>query len=82
MQSALDAIDAAEDETFNYRFSSWYLEMDNEFRNAFGALLNGDITAERFVERMEAEAGRLRRDPDTLRFLRVPLGKRVTAGSH
>ena len=82
MQSALDAIDAAEDETFNYRFSSWYLEMDNEFRNAFGALLNGDITAERFVERMEAEAGRLRGDPDTLRFLRVPLGKRVTAGSH
>ena len=63
-QSALDAVAAAGGETFNFRFSSWYLELENEFRNALGALLNHDITPERFAERMEAMAERLRRDPD------------------
>ena len=63
---------AAGGETFNFRFSSWYLELENEFRNALGALLNQDITPERFAERMEAMAERLRRDPDTLRFDRQP----------
>jgi N-acetylglucosamine transport system substrate-binding protein len=67
-RSALDAVEAAGGETFNPRFRSWYLELDTEFENALGALLNHDITPERFVERMEAMAERLRRDPDTLRF--------------
>ena len=72
LQSALDAIDAADGETFNMRFVSWYLEMDNEIRNALGAVLNGDTTPEDFAARLEAQAERLRRDPDTIRFRRRP----------
>lgn len=71
-QSALDAVAAAGGETFNFRFSSWYLELQNEFTNALGALLNGDLTPEGFAERMERMAERLRQDPDTLRFSRTP----------
>jgi N-acetylglucosamine transport system substrate-binding protein len=72
MQSALDQIADAGGETFSFRFSRWYLELENEFRNALGALLNDDITPERFAERMEAMAQRLRDDPDTIRFTRKP----------
>jgi ABC-type glycerol-3-phosphate transport system substrate-binding protein len=72
MQSALDAIDAADGETFNMRFVSWYLEMDNEIDNALGAVLNGDTTPEDFAARLEAQAERLRGDPDTIRFRRQP----------
>ncbi len=70
MQSALDAIAVADTETFNMRFTSWYLELDNEFDNALGAVLNGDATPEEFGVRLEAQAERLRRDPDTIRFRR------------
>jgi N-acetylglucosamine transport system substrate-binding protein len=69
-QSALDVIAAADGETFNMRFTSWYLELDNEFDNALGAVLNGDTTPEEFGVRLEAQAERLRRDPDTIRFRR------------
>lgn len=78
-QSALDQIDAAGGETFNFRFASWYLELDNEFRNALGALLNDDITPEQFGQRMEAMAQRLRDDPDTIRFSRTPKGEGVAS---
>jgi N-acetylglucosamine transport system substrate-binding protein len=70
MQSALDAVAAAGHETFNMRFTSWYLELRNEFDNALGAVLNGDATPEVFAARLEAQAERLRRDPDTIRFRR------------
>jgi N-acetylglucosamine transport system substrate-binding protein len=70
LQSALDAIAAAHDETFNMRFTSWYLELRNEFDNAFGAVLNGDATPEQFAARLEAQAERLRLDSDTIRFRR------------
>jgi N-acetylglucosamine transport system substrate-binding protein len=80
-QSALDAIKAADGETFNFRFSSWYLEMENEYRNALGALLNRDLTPEGFAERMEQMAERLRRDPDTLRFRRTPKPAVATRGA-
>ena len=76
-QSALDKIAAADGETFAFRFSGWYLELENEFRNALGALLNDDITPERFAERMENMAQRLRDDPDTIRFSRKPKGDGV-----
>ena len=72
MQSALDAVDEAGGETFNFRFSSWYLELENEFRNALGSLLIGRLTPGEFAARMEAMAERLRRDPDTIRFKRTP----------
>jgi hypothetical protein len=52
------------------RFNSWYLELRNEFDNALGAVLNGDATPEVFAARLEAQAERLRRDPDTIRFRR------------
>ena len=78
-QSALDRIDAAGGETFAFRFSGWYLELENEFRNALGALLNDDITPDEFAQRMEAMAERLRNDPDTIRFSRSPKGDGVTA---
>ena len=52
------------------RFTSWYLELRNEFDNALGAVLNGDATPEEFGVRLEAQAERLRRDPDTIRFRR------------
>lgn len=70
MQSALDAVGAAGNETFSMRFTSWYLELRNEFDNALGAALNGDVTPEEFGARLEAQAERLRRDPDTIRFRR------------
>ena len=72
MQSALDAIAAAHGETFNMRFTSWYLELRNEFDNAFGAVLNGNATPEQFATRLEAQAERLRLDSDTIRFRRSP----------
>ncbi|MFT5089896.1 MAG: N-acetylglucosamine transport system substrate-binding protein [Planctomycetota bacterium] len=72
MQSALDAIEAADGETFTMRFTSWYLEMDNEIDNALGAVLNGDTSPAAFADRLEAQAERLRRDPDTIRFRRQP----------
>ena len=72
MQSALDRVAAAGGETFAFRFSGWYLELENEFRNAMSALLNDDITPEQFAERLEAMAQRLRDDPDTIRFHRKP----------
>ena len=72
MQSALDRVAAAGGETFAFRFSGWYLELENEFRNAMSALLNDDITPDQFAERLEAMAQRLRDDPDTIRFHRKP----------
>ena len=72
MKSALDAVEDAGGETFNFRFTSWYLEMDNEFENALGSLLNGALTPREFADRMEAMAERLRQDPDTIRFKRGP----------
>ena len=70
-QSALDAIERADGETFNMRFTSWYLEMNNEFPNALGAALNGNISPEEFAQRLEAQAQRLRDDPDTIPFRRL-----------
>ena len=72
LQSALDAVAAAKGEVFNFRYPNYYLEMEQEFRNAFGSLLNGVISPEEFAARMESQAERLRRDPDTIRFKRVP----------
>ena len=77
MQSALDAVERSGGETYDFRFSNWYLELENEFRNALGALLNDDITPEHFAERMETMATRLRTDPDTIRFKRQPAGHEV-----
>ncbi|NKB69434.1 MAG: extracellular solute-binding protein [Candidatus Latescibacteria bacterium] len=71
MQSALNAVNQADGETFNMRFANWYLEMNNEFPNALGATLNGHITPEEFSQRLEAQAQRLRDDPDTIPFHRV-----------
>lgn len=62
LQSALDAVEAAEGETFGFRYPHYYLEMETEFRNAFGSLLNGSISPEEFAGRMEDQAERLRRD--------------------
>lgn len=72
MQSALDAVDAARGETFNLRFLSWYPELRIEYENALGAVLNGDLSPAGFGERVEAQAQRLREDPDLVRMTRLP----------
>lgn len=73
MQSALAAVDAAGGETFNFRYPIWYPELRIELENAFGAMLNGHIAPEAFAARVEAMAERLRHDPDTLPFKRLPV---------
>jgi N-acetylglucosamine transport system substrate-binding protein len=75
MQSALDAVAAAGNETFHVRYTDWYLELRNEQENALGALLNLAISPEQFAARVEAQAERLRGDPDTIPFERRPSGQ-------
>ncbi|MBM3278929.1 MAG: extracellular solute-binding protein [Candidatus Handelsmanbacteria bacterium] len=72
MQSALDAVQAAGNETFNLRFLSWYPELRIEYENALGAVLNGDLSPQGFADRIEAQAQRLRQDPDRVRMTRLP----------
>jgi N-acetylglucosamine transport system substrate-binding protein len=72
MQSALDAVQAARGETFNFRFLSWYPELRIEYENALGAVLNGDLSPEGFGDRVETQARRLRQDPDLVRMTRLP----------
>jgi N-acetylglucosamine transport system substrate-binding protein len=72
MQSALDAVDAAGGETFNLRFLSWYPELRIEYENALGGVLNGYLSPAQFADRVEAQAQRLRQDPDLVRMTRLP----------
>jgi N-acetylglucosamine transport system substrate-binding protein len=70
MQSALDAVDEAGDEIFNYSFSTWYIDLSDESRDRTGDLLTGRISSDEFVEAMQRMSDQVKADPDIQKYSR------------
>lgn len=71
MRSALDAVEAAGDEIFNYRFGTWYRDLSNEVRDRTGDLLTNRITPEEFIESVQKKADEVKADPDIKKYTRT-----------
>jgi N-acetylglucosamine transport system substrate-binding protein len=70
MTSALEAVEAAGEDIFTYRFSSWYTDLSFEARDRTGDLMTGRITPEEFVEAVQAKADAVKADPNIPKYTR------------
>jgi N-acetylglucosamine transport system substrate-binding protein len=50
--------------TWTARYSQWYKSLEEESRNAMASLLQGESTPQQFVDRVEAAAEKVRKDPN------------------
>lgn len=50
--------------TWTARYSQWYKSLEEESRNAMAALLQGESSPKQFVDRIEAAAEKVRKDPN------------------
>ncbi len=50
--------------TWTTRYSQWYKGFDENLKTKMGSLLLGELTPEQFVEQVEAEAEKVRQDPN------------------
>lgn len=70
MTSALEAVEAAGEDIFTYRFASWYTDLSFEARDRTGDLMTGRITPEQFVEAVQAKADAIKADPNIPKYTR------------
>src|SRR5690606_7917941 len=70
MASALAAVEAAGEEIFNYRYSTWYQDLSFEVRDRTGDLMTGRITPEQFVESVQAKADEVKADDNIPKYTR------------
>ena len=62
LQSAVDAVRAAGEETFYTRVQDWYQEMEDGGEDEMSSLLNGESTPEEFCKNVEQLAEKIRND--------------------
>lgn len=70
LTSASAALVAAGKDVVNYRFDSWYKELDTELRTATNALMFGREDAAKFAERMQKKADAIKKDSSITKFRR------------
>lgn len=70
MDSAIKAVNAAGNEIFVYKFSSWYRKLGTEVANRTGELLTKRITPDDFIEAVQKMADEVKADPDIKKYRR------------
>jgi N-acetylglucosamine transport system substrate-binding protein len=70
MESALAAVEAAGEQIFNYRFATWYQDLNFETRDRTGDLLTGRITPEQYIESVQAKADQVKADDSIPKYTR------------
>ncbi|MFI5764854.1 N-acetylglucosamine/diacetylchitobiose ABC transporter substrate-binding protein [Streptomyces sp. NPDC051563] len=63
-QSAVGALKAAGDNTFNYRYADWYSEMGTEIENASNELMAKRIQPKEWIKRAQAAVDKATKDPN------------------
>ncbi|MET9320603.1 N-acetylglucosamine/diacetylchitobiose ABC transporter substrate-binding protein [Streptomyces sp. NPDC003038] len=63
-QSAVAALKAAGDNTFNYRYPDWYSEMDTEIQDASNELMAKRIQPKEWIKRAQAAVDKAAKDPN------------------
>ncbi|WP_424211285.1 N-acetylglucosamine/diacetylchitobiose ABC transporter substrate-binding protein [Streptomyces sp. BI20] len=63
-QSTVEALKAAGDNTFNYRYPDWYSEMDTEIQNASNELMAKRIQPKEWIKRAQAAVDKAAKDPN------------------
>ncbi|MBT2404956.1 MULTISPECIES: N-acetylglucosamine/diacetylchitobiose ABC transporter substrate-binding protein [unclassified Streptomyces] len=62
--SAVAALKAAGENTFNYRYPDWYSEMDTEIQNASNELMAKRIQPKEWIKRAQAAVNKATKDPN------------------
>jgi N-acetylglucosamine transport system substrate-binding protein len=70
MSSALDAVDAAGERIFTYKFANWYQDLSFAARDNNGELLTGRITPEQWIENVQGVADTIKADPFVEKYTR------------
>ncbi len=71
MESALAAVGAAGEDLFpRPRYTTWYVDLVTETKNAMGELLSGRLTPQEFIDMAQAKADEIKEDPDVTKFSR------------
>ena len=70
MTSALEAVEAAGQAIFTYRYESWYTDLSFETRDRMGDLLTNRITPEEFVQAVQAKADAIKADANIQKYTR------------
>ncbi|MFC9293455.1 N-acetylglucosamine/diacetylchitobiose ABC transporter substrate-binding protein [Streptomyces sp. NPDC057011] len=63
-QSAVTALKAAGENTFNYLYPDWYSEMDTEIQNASNELMAQRIQPKEWIKRAQAAVDKAAKDPN------------------
>ena len=71
LTSANAMLSAAGDNTTYFRFRQWYLPMHDEVAAATGQLMNGRLTVEKWIERIEKKAADIKADSSVKKFTRT-----------
>ncbi len=68
--SVQQVIDAAGEHTFQARYPGWYLDLQEEAKNAMGALLQGQITIDEFIDTVQDMADQVKEDESIPKYER------------
>ncbi|MDF5753964.1 N-acetylglucosamine/diacetylchitobiose ABC transporter substrate-binding protein [Spongiactinospora sp. TRM90649] len=71
LQSATGMLAAAGDNTTYFRFRQWYLPMHDEVAAATGQLMNGRLTVDKWIERIQKKAADIKGDSSVQKFTRA-----------
>ncbi|MEU4493615.1 N-acetylglucosamine/diacetylchitobiose ABC transporter substrate-binding protein [Streptomyces sp. NPDC023998] len=63
-KSAVDAVKAAADNTFNYLYPNWYSQMDTDIQNASNELMAKRIQPAEWLKRAQAAVDKAAKDPN------------------
>lgn len=63
-KSAVDALKAAGDNTFNYRYPDWYSQMDLDIQDASNELMAKRIQPKEWIKRAQAAVNKATKDPN------------------
>ncbi|MFJ7158904.1 N-acetylglucosamine/diacetylchitobiose ABC transporter substrate-binding protein [Streptomyces sp. NPDC101118] len=63
-KSAVEALKAAGDNTFNYRYPDWYSQMDLDIQNASNELMAKRIQPKEWIKRAQAAVDKAAKDPN------------------
>ncbi|MGI5403507.1 N-acetylglucosamine/diacetylchitobiose ABC transporter substrate-binding protein [Streptomyces sp. CA-135486] len=64
-KSAVDAVKAAGDNTFNYLYPNWYSQMDTDIQNASNELMAKRIQPAEWLKRAQAAVDKAAKDPNS-----------------
>ncbi|MFI6601292.1 N-acetylglucosamine/diacetylchitobiose ABC transporter substrate-binding protein [Nonomuraea sp. NPDC050536] len=70
VQSATDALNGAGENTVYYQWQQWYGPLKDEAIAATGALMSGDLTPDKYLERIQKKADDIKNDSSIKKFSR------------